>query len=576
MGVAFKLNNKESCSPVEWGDIEIEARFALNNQASLSIDNFTFVNKDAREIINYINEGVVGGLGIFEGMPFEMDVNENGQSLKAFDGIVDFTEEFEIINESKVQAKVKLIDGLNALDARIDGLTVGYLESIGVYTGSDYSDVDFVIEKKFDAIEFLILGISLFVMIKETQYAIKEFSDRISEVAKGGTPITTVGAVGPTVGPNIGAIIWAAAKAVIWAAYIAILIKAIFELGKQLIDIIMSPVRTHKCIKLGTLLEKAINYLGYSLESPISELDSYYYLPSAPLNGGVIKKGIPQTQDYGYQLSETVELCLRVFNARLAIDGDKLIMRTKDDPFWFETSTYVLPEVLTEKIQYNTDEANNTLLINFQTDIQDDWTVDNYTGTSYEVSLQPKTINRRERVLIKGLETVDIPLALGTRKDGFTALENTLKDLAKFMDALLKVFLARPQLEKRIARRVGMLKISTQSHTVPKLLVLSGKNIDTNHRDKLSAKYLENKFHNEKSFVRNNYGGQKIVQRDIRIPFGFSDFVKVLKNSVFKTVSGKVGRILSLKWRFNSDYAIVDYELNQIYTTNLKETFIEP
>ena len=70
--------------------------------------------------------------------------------------------------------------------------------------------------------------------------------------------------------------------------------------------------------------------------------------------------------------------------------------------------------------------------------------------------------------------------------------------------------------------------------------------------------------------------GQKLIYNNIKIPFGFDDFLNTINNAYFTDKFGESGKFIKSTWRLNSDYAVVDYWIRSVYTTNLKETFIEP
>jgi hypothetical protein len=89
------------------------------------------------------------------------------------------------------------------------------------------------------------------------------------------------------------------------------------------------------------------------------------------------------------------------------------------------------------------------------------------------------------------------------------------------------------------------------------------------------AKYLYDNYHYGKSFVTNNNFGQKIKYNEVAIPFGLTDFLKLIENSYFYTTDSKVAKVTELKWNIASDKAIVNYWIREPYTTNLFEFYIE-
>jgi len=106
-------------------------------------------------------------------------------------------------------------------------------------------------------------------------------------------------------------------------------------------------------------------------------------------------------------------------------------------------------------------------------------------------------------------------------------------------------------------------------------LFLIGNQLPTNHRTLFNAKNLYFKYHKEKSFVLDNYHGQKIVYNDIEVPFGFEDYKKLTTNSYFY-YNGSQAKIIRFTWSVGQDTAKLSFWVRQPYTKNLQEIYIEP
>lgn len=543
-------------------------------QPSITASEITFLNEAAIFVKNHVEKGKQGGLGIFEALPFGISINDENNNLLAFDGFLDLMT-YQELSPVEVKCNIQKLDGLDSFSDRIQGTTVSFLEEQGVYTNKDYVNVFYVVEKEVDFLEIMILTLSLYMMIKELVEGIQRTVQRITDLVKAFTPdITLSGGV-----PNAGAIISAIVLIIIEIIYQILISIAITELLKQILENILSPVRGHKGITLRTLLEKATNHLGYGFVSPIPELDQFVYLPSRPKKDKPLLKGLPNARDFGYKISESYQLALKMFHAKVAIiDGD-VHLRPRKDTFWIKNSTFKMKNTLTQSEirQYNTGDLNASVLIQFLTDLSDKWTIDDFPGTVYEVITKPISTKNEKLVLIKGLKEINIPVALGTRKDGLNDLELVVRDLASFIDGLINAFGGKSSLAKQINQRVGMLKVSDQIHNVPKILAMNSKgSILKNHKDILSAKALWNKYMNYLSFIEDNHSRQKRIFKNESIPFGFSNFLETIKNSYFVTESEGEGKFRSIAWRVLSDRATADFEIEEIYTTNLTEIKIEP
>ncbi len=589
--LTFEIAGKKVNNPVNWKDIQIEATFintteegglVISPQANVDVERFDFVtdgsnkpNKAARIIRQYIEDGKNNnGPGIFEGLPYRITASDLLNSSVVFDGILDLTDQFVELNPVRVQAKSREVGSLNTFGERAQGVTFGFLLEKEVILPSDFVDVEYVVEKKLDPLGLIISGVVIFMMIKELQEALRQLSADLADFLAH----LTGGAGGPIAAP-----IFALAKVLIQFAYTALILIAILKLIQDLINQLISPVRKHKAMRLRTLLDRATNYLGFKLESPLTELDDIVYLPSDPDAEKPLTEGIPKPQDFGYKLDEIFDLVKRMANAKLQLIDGVLQLRSLNDPFWVKTSTYKLPGdpngkgLLYETITYNTNEFRANRLIQFLTDVSDEWTVNNFKGTNFEVITTPIQSDEDKNILMKGLDNVQIPCALGNRKDKLNLVEVAVKAVAAAADTVINAFGGNSKLADKVKNRVGMLKVGTNSHSVAKLLFLdSNQKLPVNHRDVFSAKVLYNKYHNEKSFVANSFGGQYQLFRDVRVPFGFTQFLQLINNSHFTNFDGRLGKVDSIKWKIGADSAIMDYRIQEPYSRNMQETFIEP
>ena len=210
----------------------------------------------------------------------------------------------------------------------------------------------------------------------------------------------------------------------------------------------------------------------------------------------------------------------------------------------------------------------------YSIDDLDNWTLNNYKGTQYTVITQHTEAVPDNESNLKGFSENVFPVSLGIRKENLNALEIALQGLAKAADVVIGVFGGNKNFSQRIERRVGMLKISHEETSKPKCIYYSGS-MPSNHRDLTSAKYLYDNYLNFDSFVLNNFKRQRIFYEGVRIGFGLSDYVKTTNSSYFYTQRGQKGKFVNIKWDWESDEAIADFYIEHVYTTKLKEIYIE-
>ena len=287
--------------------------------------------------------------------------------------------------------------------------------------------------------------------------------------------------------------------------------------------------------------------------------------------------GIPDSIDFGYTLAEMLELVNRMFSSQLSIIGNTVHQEPLlNDSFWLSLATYQLPDVENEVKLYNTKDLTGRYLVSFDTDITDEWTIINFRGTNFEVVTQPTTINNKKRVLISGYDESRIPCALPNRKDKLSFLEEKVLEVAQVIDGVVNFFGGFSNNAARIKSRVGLLKVTGDNIDVAKLMLLNsggafGYTIPTIHRNILNAKYLWNNYVSDRSFVAHGKRGQKQLFKDLKIPFGFSDFLQLINNSYCTTQTGQQAKIERIAWSFDQDFAIVDGWIREPYTNNLTE-----
>ena len=235
----YLLDKKVVNAPLSWKDVTITAEYKGDDiQPTLTTDSFVF-KLEAREAINgWISKGMTGGVGIFEGMPFDLRVF-NQDSSKVFESFLDFTSNYKDFPDDG-DVSVDLIDknGLDGFLAQLTGTTFGYLESIGVFTDGDYTEVEYVVEKKFNLLELIIASVTLYIMTKEFVEQVIETVTAIQRTIAAAIPSVGAGAV-----VNVGNILFAVLSIILRLVYLALMLVAIIELSKALFESLVSPKR---------------------------------------------------------------------------------------------------------------------------------------------------------------------------------------------------------------------------------------------------------------------------------------------------------------------------------------------
>ena len=582
--IQILLNGKELLAPSELFDIGVKAEFGTEGiQANLTIEQLTFRGNARSEVLNHIADGLTGGVGIFEGLPLSIRAFNKDTDLTVFDGYLDLTDGY-IDNDADNSLKVTLkqADGLNSLEDRLNGLTFGTLVENGTITASDYQTVGYVVEKPFNIVEQLTNSIVIYLMAKE----VAELLERQADTTVTATAIGTTAVTAPP-----ASAFYAIAKTALDIAYALTMVALIVRLSRQLVNSFLPPKREHKALSLWTALSAISTELGYTFASDQEAyLRKLYYLPSnqnfdeSTLEGFIgvakgISAGIPNASDYGYNCAEMFQLAKTIILGNKAIIDNTLYLTFEGSDFFEKQADVRLFDSLQKATRYNTDEANRSRLIQFQTDITDIWTIKNFPGTNYQVLTKPITETNPKFVTLLGAEQVNIPVALGNRKDKLNALESSVEGLLNVFDAIVNAlggaFGLDVNFSEIVSSKIGLLRVSENNHTIPKLLYLEGGKIPASHRTFLSAKSIYNDYHSYKSFVSNADIAQKQIFENVSVPFCLDDFNKLLNNAYIYNSNGKSAKVTELTWLIGKDRATVSYFERGAYTSNLQETFIE-
>jgi len=587
------LDGQDFGPPTNWLDFEIQGTFAQENedelipenQPNLSIDRLEWSGVAARYIANKFRSGLNGGTGAFQGVKVSWTISDNTGAYKAFDGYIDFTDgytESDFKGPKRTepnQVITKIVDefGLNALLFAVNGITMDLIES--EFTESDWVDINWVYVKKYDFTELVLLALSLYVLARELEAAVVRIFDAIADTAGG-----------------ISGFLVTALKIAIALGYFFFILTQIISIYSQIINILWPKKRVHKGVTLRTLLTKAFNFAGYQLVSTIEELDNYTILPTLPTQKSnfadqifnrirVTEKGLPSINDFGFIFTEVLTLCRRLFNARLGVinnGGTKEVhLETDGSNFWVKQSNLtLLNNVLVDKVTYNTDELALNRYFRFATDTTDDWTKDELLGTSYEVITRSSpTFKEGGLPLEKGLDETFIPYALGVRNGSLSVLQQTVLNIAQIAENTVNFLGGNANFTSGLKNRENFLKVSNPEIAIPKLLYIENGVIPIDHREKLGAKVLVEKYGRTKSFIdysdQEPFNNQYQIFEGVEIQFDLQKFLTLRNNSYFITDEGESGRIDDFKWRVSADKGTFTGRFRSVYDKSLTEETFE-
>ena len=554
--------------------------------ANITINSIKLVGSEGAALRDRILSGLTGGVGFFEGEPYRIEIGELGNSF-GFDGYLDFASGVDFIDECEVECQLKREQGTDWINEVADGFSYRYLESIGVITKSDFFAVPYVINYIPDGVQLLLLAISTFQVTRETIDAVKAVANQVADVIDAATLV-----IGVPPGVDIGNIIQAVLSLIAQVAYTALLIVALVKLIEQIIEELMPPKRYHLGMPIRLLFQRACDHLNLNLSSSLLDsLDTgsnkWVIIPSKGHRGGEKptgadsswrETGVPSQQDPIDTFGGVIRTFKRLFNADFQIQDGTFIFERKD--YFEKTSGYVIPNTFTNQDGlydvngFNSDEIKANYNINWAFDQQDLNTLDNQVGRIFQATLSPKVTNNAKLTNLTGLEEVAIPICLAVRKDSLTAVEEVVKALASALDALAGQ-LGNPQsLSGKINSRIGAMHTSSHFSSIPKMVVMSGSQLQKDQRSIMAASKLWDDYHYINSFKPiNGKHNQYWIYREQKIPFCFEDFITILDNNQVETASGEIAEIESLEWDIWDNFATINYRVNRLYDNNFEITY---
>jgi hypothetical protein len=326
---------------------------------------------------------------------------------------------------------------------------------------------------------------------------------------------------------------------------------------------------------------KSCQHFGFTFESSL--LDAYpnftvlpvplvknrqsiFNIEPAFLNNA-FNKGVPSSSDTTPTLQSFIEGMEIMFNARTKVNNGVVRFERRD--WWMnQTTNQILPALSLQserddEFQYNTDDVWKRYYIHYQTDFTDFHSVD---GTLYDIhncefSTEPTSFINQDLVSIKGLQDVNIPFALGARKEKLNWLEEIAKKVAKIVDSVTGVFGGGTNYEATIGDRKNILMVSKQFFATTKVLWTVNGRQPINFKDKVSAINLWNQFH----FINQIQENDWILKNDVRLQMTSNDFVTLQDNN-FAEIDGLMCEILSCEWIDEKSFAKITYRERNTYS----------
>ena len=393
----------------------------------------------------------------------------------------------------------------------------------------------------------------------------------------------TTDLVSGTAGLSPALILSGAAKIVIQAAYLVGLVATAVTLFEQIKEIVFPKVRFLDACRVKDLIEKGCNNIGYQFQSTlldnINELvllpvplqknkESIFNTNQSQLNQS-FTKGYPSASDTTPTLGTLINSMLDMFDARLKVNNGLVQLETKqflESQSTLNTLPFLnLKDSRQDEYTINSDETWQRYYIHYQTDFSDIHTLDKFEPTDAEYSNVNVNQLDADLNLIKGLKDVNIPFALGVRKDGLNFIESVAYEIAILLDGFTGYNFAQ-----LIELREGILTISQQFFSTTKLLLCDVNNRQpSNYLLTLKASKLWDNYHSLNNTPATN--GFKIYE-NAEVLMNFEEFEQIINNNEV-SINGVNAEILEIDFIPESSKATISYKQDFNYSNGKITTF---
>jgi hypothetical protein len=559
------LLNGVEITPRNRDSIGIVSTFEGNpDELSLNVDSLV-LPREAYEMIKQHIQTV----GLFEGIPYS--VESAGVTL---DYYIDLTDPSNTFRSYECEVKIKRRKAIDNFSDNAAGTSFELMLKKGVEFPT--FNVPYVIIKDNQTELALITGITLYMMTTALITSIKDLATTISQGIQASTPNA---GVPPSIdtGDIIAYIINVAAQVV----YIAAQLLAIIQMATKFFALIFPPVRNLLACTIWDLMKISCEHLGYQFESSLSvECPNYAILPvplvrnrksifdwvpeelTAPFN-----KGVPSSSDTTPTIKTLFDAAETTFNGRTRVVNGVVRFERRD--WWANVTPNVIIPALniqadrTDEFSYNTDDVWKRYYIHYNLDPSDIHTMDKiYNYSDAEYSTEPTNVVNEDLVCIKGLNDVNVPFAMGARKENLNWLEKIVKEMFEFIDFVTGIFGGGTNFAAKIENRKGVLMVSQNYFTVTKLLYTVNGKQQPDYLDWIAARSLWGRFHAINQIQLNDY----IIKNEARIQMTQSEFVTLLNNN-FAEINGVMCEILRIEWIDEKSFAQITYRERDNYST---------
>jgi hypothetical protein len=562
MQINYFIGGIEVEPPLNQAEFGIELNFDKddNSNQAVSLTEFEFGlgsqvdSKDAASLINlHRSNGLSTGVGIFEGLPFKIELTEGNTTEVLFDGYLNTSTALWDCDRVIVQATEK--GNIDFLNETADSVTFAYLyEKTNLKNDFRFISVPYVLSSVPDNKEAAISLITITFTVITISNQIEDLIEMVTDALNPFITVTT------------------AIKIVLRVIYITGLIIQLINLIQRAINLLIQPTKYHEVMTVKNLCEIGASHFGLTFESSIFNRQDYadkiVILPkkysqdvNESLLGGLVENVLGNvlpnnTASRGYYQGTFGQLLRdlkEVINGKIIIDGN--VLRLEREDYNNSSYNYQVPPVDQTQYTLNHEELKSNYSVEFQTDINDKNTLINYDGTITQVITRPDRIVNNDMVLMSGLDQRFIPFARAARKTELTNVEGIIQSLVdsfnnaigSFTDEADAAFSAIgqssttfpfPDLSNLIGDRIGMLLLENDIIDVPKLMLIDESSnpintkINSNNDNIINSEFLYNNFHFLRNFAiteERPHGNQYKIYSATGVPFCWATIYKMIQ-----------------------------------------------
>jgi len=564
------LLNGIEIAPRNRNDIGVVSMFEGNpDELALNVDSLV-LSREAYDIIKQH----IQSIGLFEGIPYQVEA-----SGIVLDYYVDLVDPSNTFRSYECEVKIKRRKAIDNFRDNASGTSFELMLKKGVEFPT--FNVPYVIIKDNQVELALITGITLYMMTTALIASIKDLVTTLSQGIQASTPNA---GVPPSI--DVGDVIAYIINVTAQVVYIAAQLLAIVQMATKFFALVFPPVRNLLGCKLQDLLQKSCEYLGYEFQSSLLTQYPNYTLLPVPLVRqrksifdwvpedltSQFNKGVPSSSDTTPTIGTLLDAVETTMNAKTRIVNGVVRFERRD---WWQnvTPNSIVPALniqsdRTDEFSYNTEDVWKRYYIHYNLDPSDIHTLDKiYDYHDAEYSTEPNNVVNEDLVCIKGLNDVNIPFALGARKENLNWLEKLVKEMFVFIDFVTGVFGGGTNFAAKIENRIGVLMISQNYFTTTKLLYCVNGKQQPDFLDYMSARAIWGKFHYINQIQLNDYD----IKNEARIQMTQSDFVTLLNNN-FAEINGVMCEILRIEWIDEKSFAQITYKQRNNYSTGKVST----